>query len=315
MTRTVTPEIKQGIVTRSTGSWYSVSGSDGLTVDCRLKGKFRMNGSHATNPLAVGDRVEFEMEPGEDSGIINKILDRDNYIVRKATKLSKSTQVIAANIDQLMLVVTLTMPRTTLGFIDRVLVTAEAYHIPSIIVFNKIDLYKEKLLEYLEELTDIYRSAGYTCLSVSAETGLGLDSLKEAMQNKVSLLTGNSGVGKSSLINRLEPGLDLKVISISVYHEKGQHATTFAEMHPLSFGGYIIDTPGIREFGLIDFERVEVAERFPEMRRYMHQCRYNNCTHTHEPGCAVKEALDNGEISTGRYESYLRIFYNDDWED
>ena len=304
-----------GIVTRSTGSWYTVIAPDGTRVDCRLKGKMRIKGSSATNPVSVGDRVEYQLTGGEGMGVIIRVMERDNYIVRKATKLSKSAHVIAANIDQLLLVVTLTMPYTPRGFIDRVLVTSEAYHIPARIVFNKTDLYDERLLAELEELTRIYEGAEYPCLPVSAVTGEGMGRLKAVMKDKVSLLTGNSGVGKSTLINALEPSLKLKVKHVSAYHEKGMHATTFAEMHPLSFGGYIIDTPGIREFGLIDFDRKEVAERFPEMRRYMHQCRYSNCTHTHEPGCAVKEALGNGLISPRRYDSYLRIFHHEDWEE
>jgi ribosome biogenesis GTPase len=259
--------------------------------------------------------VEYELMEKEGTGVITNILERENYIVRKAKKLSKSTHVIAANIDQLILVITLAMPRTHLGFIDRVLVTAEAYHIPAILVFNKTDLYNEDLMNTMSELEKVYGEAEYKCLRTSAETGEGLDELKSVMKDRVSLITGNSGVGKSTLINELEPGLDLKVKEISAYHEKGMHATTFAEMHALSFGGYIIDTPGIREFGLIDFDRGEVAERFPELRRYMHQCKYGNCTHTHEPGCAVKEALENGMISPKRYDSYLRIFFNDDWEE
>jgi len=304
-----------GVITRSTGSWYTVWSKDGLKIDCRLKGKFRIKGSTATNPIAVGDRVDAVMLEGENTGVITRIHERDNYIVRKATKLSKSSHVIAANIDQLLLVATLAMPWTSAGFIDRMLVTAEAYHIPSILVFNKMDLYDQKQLQYLQQLEEIYEQAEYRCLRVSATQGLGLDELKGIMKDKVSLLSGNSGVGKSTLINKLEPGLDLKVKEVSAYHEKGQHATTFAEMHPLGFGGFIIDTPGIREFGLIDFDRGEVAERFPELRRYMHDCKYNNCTHTHEPGCAVKKALEDGKISPKRYESYLKIFYNDDWDD
>jgi ribosome biogenesis GTPase len=305
----------KGVVMRSTGSWYTVAGPDGNKLDCRLKGRFRIKGSSATNPIAVGDRVEYELMEKDGTGVITNILERDNYIVRKAKKLSKSTHVIAANIDQLILVITLAMPRTLQGFIDRVLVTAEAYHIPAVLVFNKTDLYDEDLLNVMIELERVYSEAEYQCLRTSAETGEGLQEFQDVLQDRVSLITGNSGVGKSTLINRLEPGLDLKVKEISTYHEKGMHATTFAEMHALSFGGYIIDTPGIREFGLIDFDRGEVAERFPEMRRYMHHCKYGNCTHTQEPGCAVKEALENGQISPKRYDSYLRIFYNDEWEE
>jgi ribosome biogenesis GTPase len=304
----------KGVVTRSTGSWYTVAGPDGNRLECRLKGRFRIKGSEATNPVSVGDRVLYELQKGENTGIITYIFERDNYIVRKATKLSKNAHVIAANIDQLLLVATLAMPRTSTGFIDRVLVTAEAYHIPARIIFNKLDLYDEELISYLEELMAMYQDAEYPCLAVSAESGEGMEELKATLKDKVSLIAGHSGVGKSTLINKLEPALHLKVKNISSYHEKGQHATTFAEMHSLSFGGYIIDTPGIREFGLIDFHRKEVAERFPEMRRYMHQCRYSNCTHTHEPGCAVKIALDEGKISPLRYDSYLRIFYGDEWE-
>jgi ribosome biogenesis GTPase len=308
-------QILKGVIMRSTGSWYTVAGPGGIRLDCRLKGRFRIKGIMATNPLAVGDRVEYELQPGEREGVITKMFDRDNYFIRRATKLSKSSHVIAANIDQMLLVVTLVMPWTPAGFIDRVLVTAEAYHIPSIIIINKMDIYDEKVMDRLEELTRIYEGAGYRLIRVSAETGTGLEELRQAMQGKVSLITGNSGVGKSTLINRLEPSLNLKVMNISAYHEKGQHATTFAEMHALTFGGYIIDTPGIREFGLVDFDRQEVSERFPEMRKLMHDCRYNNCTHTHEPGCAVKEAVEDGVISQRRYDSYLRIFYNDDWEE
>jgi ribosome biogenesis GTPase len=308
-------EYNNGVVMRSTGSWYTVAGTDGQKVDCRLKGRFRIKGSTATNPIAVGDRVEYEYMENEGTGVITNILERDNYIVRKAKKLSKSTQVIAANIDQLVLVITLAMPRTLPGFIDRVLVTSEAYHIPAVLVFNKTDLYDEKLMKVMSNLERVYTDAEYKCLKTSAETGEGLEDLQNVLRDRVSLIAGNSGVGKSTLINRLEPGLNLKVKEISAYHEKGMHATTFAEMHALSFGGFIIDTPGIREFGLIDFDRGEVAERFPEMRRYMHDCKYGNCTHTHEPGCAVKEALENGQINPHRYDSYLRIFYNDEWEE
>ena len=306
---------KNGIVIRSTGSWYAVRDSEGRTYPCTLKGKFRIKGIKTTNPVAVGDRVDFLYGDGEESGVITHIRPRDNYIIRKATKLSKVSHIIAANIDQAILVATLASPRTSTGFIDRFLVTAEAYHIPAMIVFNKLDLCTGKEKERLNELMDIYETATYPCLATSAVTGEGINELKAAMKNKDSLLAGHSGVGKSSLVNYIEPGLNLRIKEISAYHRKGQHATTFAEMHFLSFGGSIIDTPGIKEFGLINFDRTEVAERFPEMRRYMEDCRYRNCTHTHEPGCAVKEALADGKISESRYRNYLSIFNDEAWQE
>jgi len=268
-----------------------------------------MKGIRTTNPVAVGDRVEVEMQADENIGIITKIFERHNYIIRKATKLSKESHIIAANIDQLVLVATLAFPRTSTGFIDRMLVTSEAYHIPAIILFNKIDLYIEELIPWLEETEKIYLDAGYPCLRVSAKTKDGMEGFKAVLKDKVSLISGHSGVGKSTLINVLQPELNLKIKEISSYHLKGQHATTFPEMHALSFGGYIIDTPGIKEFGLTDFNKNEVAERFPEMRALMHLCKYNNCTHSHEPGCEVIKALKEGRIHPSRYDNYLSIFF------
>jgi ribosome biogenesis GTPase len=304
----------KGIVIRSTGNNYTIVGEDGRKVECVLKGKFRIRGIKTTSPLAVGDRVEFEELKDNTTGVVTTIRKRDNYIIRRSTNLSKVSHIIAANIDQSLLVATLAMPRTSTGFIDRFLVTSEAYHIPSSIIFNKLDLYDKDLTEKMEELIRVYEDAEYPCFRVSATTGEGLAMLRQAMKDKVTLFAGHSGVGKSTLINALEPGLNIRIKEISLYHEKGRHATTFAEMHPLSFGGFIIDTPGIKEFGLIDFERTEVAERFPEMRRYMHECRYHNCTHTHEPGCAVKKALESGKISQWRYDNYLRIYNHEDWD-
>jgi ribosome biogenesis GTPase / thiamine phosphate phosphatase len=304
-----------GIVTRSTGSWHTVTTESGTSVLCKLKGNFRLKGIRTTNPVAVGDKVEVEMEADLSIGTITKILDRQNYIIRKATNLSKESHIIAANIDQLILVATLAFPRTSTGFIDRMLVTSEAYHIPAIILFNKTDLYIEELIPWLEETEKIYLDAGYPCLRASAKTGEGLENLKAVLKNKVSLISGHSGVGKSTLINALQPGLNLKIMEISSYHLKGQHATTFPEMHPLSFGGFIIDTPGIKEFGLMHFEKSEVAERFPEMRALMHLCRYSNCTHSHEPGCAVLKALEEGKIHPSRYDNYLSILLGHDWND
>ena len=304
-----------GIVTRTTGSWHDVMTGDGNVVNCKLKGSFRIKGIRTTNPVAVGDRVEIELEPGKEIGIITQIKDRYNYIIRRATKLSKESHIIAANLDQVVLVATVAFPRTSTGFIDRFLVTSEAYHIPAVIIFNKIDLYTSEIIDYLEELIGIYQAAGYRCLKVSAVSGEGMSELRAVLRDKISLMSGHSGVGKSTLINVLEPRLNLKVLEISSYHLKGQHATTFAEMIPLTGGGSIIDTPGIKEFGLTDFNKQEVAERFPEMRALMHECRYNNCTHTNEPGCAVLVALNEGRIPASRYENYLRIYYGRDWDE
>lgn len=292
-----------------------VSSEHGIAIPCKLKGNFRLKGIRTTNPVAVGDKVEVEMEADMSIGTITRIFERNNYIIRKATKLSKESHIIAANIDQLILVATLAFPRTSTGFIDRMLVTSEAYHIPAIILFNKIDLYTEELMPWLEETEKIYLDAGYPCLRASARTKEGMEGLVTVLKDKVSLISGHSGVGKSTLINVLQPGLDLKIKEISSYHLKGQHATTFPEMHALSFGGYIIDTPGIKEFGLTDFNKQEVAERFPEMRALMHLCRYSNCTHSHEPGCEVIKAVEDGRIHPSRYNNYLSIFYDRDWNE
>ena len=304
----------EGIVLKSTGSWYTVRQEDGDRVQCKLKGSFRIKGIKTTNPVSVGDRVDFDWLEDKGIGLINRIHPRDNYIIRKSKKLSKISHIIAANIDQALLVVTLTKPRTSRGFIDRFLVTAEAYHIPAALIFNKTDLYDEQLQEQHDRLVAIYSKAGYPCIGVSAIRGEGLDELVEMMKNRSSLFSGHSGVGKTALINAIQPGLKLRTGELSSYHKKGMHTTTFAEMIELSFGGYIIDTPGIKEFGLIDFDRQEVSERFPEMRALMHQCQFNNCTHVHEPNCAVKAAVEAGEIDQGRYKSYLSI-YHGDWEE
>jgi len=304
----------EGTVIKSTGSWLTVLDSEGKIYNCKLRGKFRIKGIKTTNPVAVGDNVLFDLLKDKKTGLIKQILPRHNYIIRKATKLSKVSQIIAANIDQALLIVTLAHPRTSTGFIDRFLVTTEAYHIPAGIVFNKIDLYDKKLGQLQDELTAIYQNAGYQCLCVSALEGNNLDAFTSALKGKRTLISGHSGVGKSALINAVEPGLELKTKELSAYHKVGMHTTTFAEMHKLSFGGFIIDTPGIKEFGLTDFKRKEIAERFPEMRKYMHDCRFNNCTHIHEPDCAVLEALQKGEISMSRYENYLSILTDDYWE-
>lgn len=283
-------------------------------VDCRLRGRLKIAGSKATNPVAVGDNVLCHFEGGPSHAVITEILDRQNYIIRKATKLSKQTHVIAANIDQAVIIATLAFPRTSTGFIDRFLVTCEAYSIPAAIVFNKYDLLKgsEEALSYLNDLVQIYTDAGYRCLQVSAIEKYNIDLFDGLLSNKISLLAGHSGVGKSALINVIEPGLNLKVQAISKAHKKGRHTTTFAEMFPLANGGMIIDTPGIKEFGLVDFEAWELCHYFPEMRQYFNRCRYDNCTHFNEPDCSVKAAVEENAISLLRYENYLNMLLGED---
>lgn len=296
----------RGTVVKSTGSWYSVRLESGEQVECRIKGKFRMKGIKTTNPVAVGDVVE--IEAGAEGGVISQIMDRKNYIIRKSTNLSKEAHIIAANVDQAMLVVTVNHPVTSTVFIDRFLASVEAYRIPAVLVFNKIDLYGEDDLLMLGALTQIYMQAGYECLHVSSLTGEGIEDVVAALKDKITVFSGLSGVGKSSLVNRVEPGLDLKVAEISESHDTGKHTTTFAEMFPLSFGGYIVDTPGIRAFGLIHMEKNEISHYFPEIFKRATGCKYYNCTHIHEPGCAVLEAVENGEISESRYYSYVSMF-------
>ncbi len=300
-------EKKTGKVVRSTGSWYIVLTDEEKLYQCKLKGKFRIQGIRTTNPIAVGDIVDFLFREEEESGVIQKIHPRDNYVIRKATKLSKAAHIIASNIDQAVIIASLVQPRTSTGFIDRLLVTTEAYHIPTIIVFNKNDLYNDELKDYLNELTRVYTGAGYTCLTTSAKEQYNVEALKELLKGKTSLLLGHSGVGKSALINAIDPKLNLKEGEISKMHEKGKHTTTFAEMFPLAFGGFIIDTPGIKEFGLVGFDSLELGQRFPEIRDKMPHCRFNNCVHVKEPGCAVVEAVENGEIARFRYVNYLNM--------
>jgi ribosome biogenesis GTPase len=301
----------QGLITKSTGSWYQVRSGD-ETIDCRIKGKFRIKGITTTNPLAVGDVVDFDMEPEQGTGVITNLRQRKNYIIRKAINLSKQAQIIAANLDRALLVVTLASPRTSLGFIDRFLVTAEAYDIPACLIFNKLDLFSEEGLEILADYKAIYENIGYPCYSVSALEGTNIDEVKSLLKDKVTLISGHSGVGKSSLINRLLPDLDLRTHMVSEWSDKGMHTTTFAEMFELPQGGYIIDTPGIRELGVIDIEKEVLSHFFPEMRERMNQCRFNNCRHINEPGCAVLDALEEGEISPSRYNSYLSIYNGND---
>lgn len=301
----------RGIVTKSTGSWYQVLDEKGNRYECRIKGKFRTHGIKTTNPIAVGDWVEFEVELGQQSAVITKLEPRKNYIIRRSVNLSKQTQIIGANLDLALLVVTLASPPTSTGFIDRFLVTAEAYSIPAGIVFNKLDLFSDEGLEILAEYVDIYESLGYPCYTVSALEKQNIEDLKQVLKDKITLVSGHSGVGKSTLINALIPGLELKTGIISDWSDKGKHTTTFAEMIDLPFGGKLIDTPGIRELGIVDIEPQELSHFFPEMRMLLNQCKFHNCRHINEPGCAVLEALENGEIEPSRYDSYLSIYNNE----
>ena len=302
----------QGTVIKSVGSMYAVRDAARTVFNCRIKGVFRLKEIESTNPVAVGDKVDFDFDETTHVGVITNINERNNYIIRKSTNLSKQTQIIAANIDYAFLVVTPMYPKTSLGFIDRFIATAEAYHIQTILVFNKADLftgYNHKLVEgYLE----IYQSLGYTCLEVSALTGQNMDALKHLMKDKVSLFSGHSGVGKSALINALQSNLNLRTGIISDAHETGKHTTTFAEMFPLDFGGFIIDSPGIRELGTVDFNKQEVSHYFVEMRELLPQCKFNNCMHINEKNCAVKDAVESGAIHPSRYYNYLSIINNED---
>jgi ribosome biogenesis GTPase / thiamine phosphate phosphatase len=303
--------LKQGMVLRSTGSWYTVRDEGGKNYDCRLRGQFRLKGVRTTNPIAVGDRVTIAIDENSQNAVIQEVQERTNFIIRKATRLSKASHIIAANLDQAILVATIDHPRTSTGFIDRFLVTSEAYHIPAAIVFNKIDLYNPQQLDFLNELTAVYSVAGYPCFQVSAKHKQNLDTFAAQMKDRISLLTGHSGVGKSALLNAIDPKLSLKTGELSTFHNKGKHTTTFAEMHALEFGGWLVDTPGIKEFGLYDFERETLAQRFPEMRNLMPHCRFANCTHLHEPGCAVKMAVENKEIAQFRYKNYVNMMFSD----
>ena len=299
--------MQEGVVIKSTGSWYEVRNDAGEVVLCRLRGKIRLDGLRTTNPVAVGDKVIYEKENNKDTCVINKILPRYNVIVRKSVNLSKASHIIASNIDQAILVATIAHPRTSTGFIDRFLVTAEAYHIPVTIVFNKCDLYDEEQMAIAEDLISVFKNIGYNSFMLSAKTGFRCEELKEIMKGKVNLFSGHSGVGKSALINRLDPNLNVRVGDISEVHEKGKHTTTFSQMFPLAFGGYIIDSPGIKEFGLYDMEKDTLAQRFPEMRNLMHECKFSNCTHLHEPHCAIKAAVEQNLIAEWRYTDYCNM--------
>ncbi len=301
----------KGLVIKNTGSWYTVRTDDGRWIESKIKGVFRLKGIRTTNPVAVGDRVEIVENP-EGTAFITQIEERKNYIIRRASNLSKQAHIIAANIDQAMLIVTVNYPVTTTIFIDRFLATAEAYRIPVRLVFNKIDRYNEDDREYMQGLITLYTTMGYPCATVCALSPESMEDLKEELKGKITLLSGHSGVGKSTLINQLVPGIDLRTGEISEYHNKGMHTTTFSEMIALPEGGYLIDTPGIKGFGTIDMEEAEVSHYFPEIFKMSANCRFGNCTHRHEPGCAVLEAVKEHLISESRYRSYLSILEDKD---
>jgi ribosome biogenesis GTPase len=294
-------------VIKSTGSWYTVLTSDMTVLECRMKGNIRLKESRSTNPIAVGDIVDYEIESNTLNGVINAIEDRKNYIIRKSINLSKKSHVLAANVDQVFVMATMSNPRTPYGFIDRMLVTAEAYSIPASIIFNKMDAWEEKDVFLAKEMRDTYESVGYTITSISALNIADVENLKHKLQGKVSLLIGHSGTGKSTLINMLNQDLNIKTAATSTVHLQGKHTTTFAEMHPIGIDTFIIDTPGIREFGLIDMNKYELGHYFPEIRERLNQCRFNNCLHLNEPGCAIKKAVEKNEIPFTRFRSYVSM--------
>ena len=296
----------RGLVVKNTGSWYTVRTEEGKDVECKVKGNFRLREIRSTNPIAVGDWVFIDINP-EGTAFINEIEDRKNYIVRKASNLSKQSHIIAANLDQAMLIVTVNYPVTTTIFIDRFLAVAEAYSVPVKLIFNKIDRFHDTEKEAMEKRITLYSEIGYPCYKLCAISREGMDELVEELKGKVTLLSGHSGVGKSTIINQLLPGLQLKTGEISSYHNRGVHTTTFSEMIPFPGGGYLIDTPGIKGFGTIELEDAEISHYFREIFQYSTDCRFNNCTHRHEPGCAVLDALNEGKINQSRYKSYLSI--------
>ena len=303
-----------GTVYKSTGSWYTVKTDDGTIYKCRIKGKFRLKGIKSTNPIAVGDVVDFTAEDknNEETGVIHNIHDRMNYIIRKSVNLSKRIHIIASNIDQVFLLITLNNPPTFTSFIDRFLATAEAYNVKAVLLFNKVDTYNEEELLDIKYMAALYREIGYECIGVSALEGRNIDKVKNMMLSKTSMFVGHSGVGKSTLVNTIEPGLDIKTKEISAQHSQGQHTTTFAEMFDLSFDARIIDTPGIKGFGIVDMEKEEITDYFPEFFALKQDCKFNNCLHIEEPHCAVKKALENADVAYSRYKSYVQMIEGDD---
>jgi ribosome biogenesis GTPase len=310
--------LKKGLVIKSTGSWYTVEDENEELFECKIKGNFRIKDIKSTNPVAVGDRVEFtslnktDTKTGRKIGLISSISERKNYIIRRSPNLSKQSHIIAANIDQAVLIATINYPITTTTFIDRYLASAEAYRIPVILVFNKVDRYNQLHKSELGKLIEVYEKIGYKCLTTSAKKSIGIDDLKQAVQNKINVFNGHSGVGKSTLLNLLHPGLNIKTSEISDVHQTGKHTTTYSTLYKLNFGGYIIDTPGIKGFGMLEMEAWEISHYFPEIFRISEKCQYNNCSHTHEPGCAVKSAVEKGEIAFSRFNSYLGLLEGDD---
>jgi ribosome biogenesis GTPase len=304
--------LEKGLVLKSTGSRYRILSNDEKIVECSIRGKLRIKELRTTNPVAVGDNVLYDYDEKSGSGIITGVVDRKNYILRKASNLSKHSQIIAANIDQAFLMITIILPETPVEFIDRFLITAEAYRIPAIIVINKIDLYGDPEIEKMKYLGSMYEKIGYSCVEISVKEETGLDSLKTLMKDKITLVSGNSGVGKTTLLNSFNPDLNLKTGEISDYHKQGKHITTFPEMHQMPFGGFVIDTPGIRGFGVVDMERSEIYHFFREIFSVSKNCKYNNCLHLDEPECAVRTAVEKGEIDFLRYRSYLNIVEGDD---
>ncbi len=301
----------QGIVLKSTGKWYEVKGEDGDKYECQIKGKFRLKGIRTTNPIAAGDNVQFDLED-DGHGVIREIEKRKNYIIRKSVNLSHEAHIVAANLDQAFLIATLVQPVTSTGFIDRFLVTAEAYSVPVVILFNKSDIYTEDHWELFEYYQSVYNHVGHECIPISATTGEGLERVQSKMKGKINLVSGHSGVGKSTLINAIIPGVQIKTAEVSESHSKGVHTTTFAEMHELPEGGFIIDTPGIKGFGLVDIPKEELQHYFPDIFRILPECKFHNCLHLNEPGCAVKLAVEEGVLPEERYINYLAMYHEDE---